>query len=442
MGELLIASSSVDSGIGCWDLHTGADLLRYKSCASPPHGLVCVGHRFLASSQIRDSGAASISYWSWSKPQVDVKSFPSETIKPLAANSEGTYIAGGGSSGNIYFWEVATGRLLKKWNAHLRAVTCLVFSDDSSLIVSASEEGNIKLWSLFMIFDDYAREQASHIYEHSFAGYHSGRVTDLAIGLGGGNAIVVSACEDKTCKVWSLAEGRLLRDVIFPSEIDAIVLDPGEQVFYAGGRDHMIYIAALNAESKPNKNYQRHIIGVLSGHSKGITCLASSSEGNLLLSGSADGEIRVWEPKTHTNVRTFQHSTGPVNNILVVSRSLSNVHMQTSSRRHGSSSFPPLSKFSNSVDENTNNGAIVTLHSTCEVPINSQYRSAEILEDCIKELQQQGSAASTEMEVERLKQECNRHMQMNQQWKKMYDNLHQFCVNELVDGDQKNTSSS
>lgn len=51
-------------------------------------------------------------------------------------------------------------------------------------------------------------------------------------------------------------------------------------------------------------------------------------------------------------------------------------------------------------------------------------------------LQQQGSSAATEMEVERLKRECNRTLQMVQQWKKMYENLHEFCVNELLDGDQ------
>lgn len=50
--------------------------------------------------------------------------------------------------------------------------------------------------------------------------------------------------------------------------------------------------------------------------------------------------------------------------------------------------------------------------------------------------QQRGSSAATEMEVERLKHEYNRTLQMVQQWKKMYENLHEFCVNELLDGDQ------
>jgi len=40
------------------------------------------------------------------QPQVEVKSFPAEPITPLAANHSGTYLVGGGLSGEIYLWEV------------------------------------------------------------------------------------------------------------------------------------------------------------------------------------------------------------------------------------------------------------------------------------------------------------------------------------------------
>ena len=59
----------------------------------------------------------------------------------------------------IWFWwywfvscgfQVATGRLLKKWRAHYRAVTCLVFTEDDSLLVSGSEDGSVRVWPLLM----------------------------------------------------------------------------------------------------------------------------------------------------------------------------------------------------------------------------------------------------------------------------------------------------
>ncbi|KAH9692440.1 protein root initiation defective 3 [Citrus sinensis] len=441
--ELLIASSSVaDTGIGCWDLESGAEQLRYKSCASPPHGLACVGQRFLASSQLREQPSASsgsILYWSWSKPQVEVKSLPAEPIKPIAANSHGTYIAGGGQSGDIYMWEVASGRLLKKWHAHYRAVTCLVFSEDGSFLISGSEDGCVRIWSLLTVFEECESQRASHLYLHSFTG-HTLRITDIVIGYGGVSATIVSASEDRTCKVWSLLKGRLLRNIVFPSVIDAIALDPAEHVFYAGSRDGSIYIAALNAESPSTSSYGMHIIGSLSDHSKAVTCLAYST-GDLLISGSEDGMVRVWDPITHNIVRMFRLAKGPVNNILVVRRplylnlgSFSNPH--TSSRRHGSQLPPPLDKYVTSADEDVDKKGVIRLPSLYNAPRDASYISHRTIENHIKELQQQGSSAATEMEVERLKRECNRTLQMVQQWKKMYENLHEFCVNELLDGDQ------
>ncbi|CAN1197459.1 Protein ROOT INITIATION DEFECTIVE 3 [Linum perenne] len=262
---LVVASSSIDAGIGCWNLTTGAEQLRHKSCASTPHGLSVVGGQFFASSQLRDpkSSSGSILYWSWSKPHVEVRSFVEEPIKPLVANSEGTYLVGGGLSGNIYLWEVATGRRLTKWRAHLRGVTCLVFNEDDSLIVSGSEDGSVRVWSLAMILDDQQKDKASNLHEYSFTG-HTLRITDLVIGFGGGNAIMISASEDRTCKVWSLSKGILLRSVVFPSQIDALALDPGEFVFYAGGRDGKIYVAALSNSSSSSKSQWAHIIGSLS----------------------------------------------------------------------------------------------------------------------------------------------------------------------------------
>lgn len=41
--------------------------------------------------------------------QVAFKSYPVEPIGPLACTSDGAYLAGGGVSGRIYFWEVSLG---------------------------------------------------------------------------------------------------------------------------------------------------------------------------------------------------------------------------------------------------------------------------------------------------------------------------------------------
>ncbi|CAH1427395.1 unnamed protein product [Lactuca virosa] len=274
--EVVIASSSIEARIGCWGLRSGAEHLRYRSCASPPHGLVSVVGRFLASSQLRDSSSSSgsVLFWSWNK--VEVKSFPAEAINPLACNSDGTYIVGGGVSCHIYLWEE---------EEFLVIFTC-----------GRSEDGTVRVWSLLMIFYEEGQQRAGHLYEYSFTG-HALPVTDIVTGYGGSNAIILSASLDRTCKVWSLSRRTLLRNIVFPSIIVAVALDPGEHVFYAGGRDGKIYIAELNAQttSNNNNNYGLHIIGTLSDQSKAICSLGFALDGFQLAVGSEDGMVRVWD---------------------------------------------------------------------------------------------------------------------------------------------------
>ncbi|CAN6811293.1 unnamed protein product [Brassica oleracea] len=219
--------SSIDNGIGSWDLKTGTEQLRFKQCASPAHGLTAVGDKFLAASQLRNASGSSgsIFFWSWNKPQAEVKSFPLESITALAANMEGTYIVGGGASGDIFLWEVSSGKLLKKWHGHYQSVTCLLFSGDDSLLVSGSKDGYVRVWSLIRLFDDIQRQQqGSTFYEHDF-NEHTTSVTDIVIDYGGCNALLVTASEDCTCKVWSLSKGKLLRNIIFPAAINALALN-------------------------------------------------------------------------------------------------------------------------------------------------------------------------------------------------------------------------
>ncbi|CAI0465162.1 unnamed protein product [Linum tenue] len=428
--EMVIASSSVDAGIGCWDLKTGAkQSLHYKSCASTRHGLSAVGSRFLASSQLRDPKLASgfIYYWSWSKPGVEVKSFVEEPIKPIAANREGTYLVGGGISGkipgNIYLWEVATGRLLKKWRGHLRQVTCLVFNDDDSLLVSGSEDGSVKVWALLKMLDD---QQTDDPYLYSFA-EHTLPITDLVIGYGGWNAVIVSASEDRTCKVWSLSKGELLRSVVFPCIINAIVLDPGETVFYAGGKDGKIYLTALSASSSSSKSPWLHIIGSLSSGSKNlneaVTSLAYSTSKNWLLAGSEDGSIRIWDPKNMSLIRGFNHEKGPVNNLQVI-------------RRRKSSLPPKLWTPQNTKDADSTTEAIITLPHINNNLLDAAYVTSQLINDQLKELQQKGSSTAAEMGVAKLKHDLAESRQMTKRLKKTHDLLHEFCIDELLEGNR------
>lgn len=135
---------------------------------------------------------------------------------------------------------MASGKLLNKWHAHYRSITCLTLSDDESLLISGSEDGCVRVWSLMMywifiyhhlfilgyvnscsliftvqvllfiflfwcyrMFDDIGKEAASSLYKYSFS-EHTLRVTDVVCGHGLCNSIIISSSMDRTCKVRSV----------------------------------------------------------------------------------------------------------------------------------------------------------------------------------------------------------------------------------------------
>lgn len=74
-------------------------------------------------------------------------------IASLSFNSDGTLIAAGSrdvtyQDNNIRIWDFASGRQLTTLFGHTEAVVGTVFTSDDKLLVSASEDGTIRLWGI------------------------------------------------------------------------------------------------------------------------------------------------------------------------------------------------------------------------------------------------------------------------------------------------------
>ncbi|KAG0589114.1 hypothetical protein M758_2G245100 [Ceratodon purpureus] len=385
--------------------------------------------------------------------QVAFKSYPVEPIGPLACTSDGAYLAGGGASGRIYFWEVATGQLLRLWPAHYKNVSCLVFSDDDSLLISGADDGLINVWPLLRVLDMGEDNQGAEGQVAAMYGWsdHTLPVTGLLAGSGGPNAVVVSCSLDHTCKIWSLALGTLLRSIVFPTALNAVVLDPGEYALYAGGADGRIFITALNFGVPISSGILADgILGTdaaLIGHSRAVTSLAFSMDGVSLVSGSEDCTARLWDTTSKQVLRTFTHNKGPINCLLVLPRPplLQHGTQQGRSLNRQIPTIPvaPLSKYiaSDAVSHEPNpwEGPLVVLPASYqeEEDFEGHSYSSAAMERQIQELEQRGSTAAMQMELERLRSELRRALHNGQQWQQLHQELYCFCVDELMGGNKE-----
>uniref|UniRef100_A0A3Q3W2L8 WD repeat-containing protein 18 n=1 Tax=Mola mola TaxID=94237 RepID=A0A3Q3W2L8_MOLML len=304
--EVIVSS---DSGSQLWnttvfDLHSGSSLLSYRGGNSSARALTVLGGQFLLSAQL---GKNFINVWELQrKDQLQQKIVCPGVVTCLIASPNGLFLAAAVGEA-VYLWEVSTGRLLSVLSRHYQDVTCLKFTDDSSHFISGGKDNLALVWSLPSVI----QLDLSHTPEprHVLA-RHSLPITDLHCGLMGTQARVATASLDHTVKVWELSSGELLLSILFDVEIMSVTMDPCEYFLFCGGSDGNIFQVSLCGQSDDGNQ-------VFRGHRNLVTCLSVSMDGTLLLSGSHDETVRLWDIQSKQSIRCLAHK-GPVTNAIIM----------------------------------------------------------------------------------------------------------------------------
>ncbi|KAG2429250.1 hypothetical protein HXX76_011019 [Chlamydomonas incerta] len=358
---ILIANSNADGLITVCDPVTGSQVSAYKGNGSPRNGLATLGNDYIVAAQVHKH---ALHFWSWQREQVLQRSFAAEALTCLACSPDGAYLAAGGASGTLYLWEVGSGRLMRAWAAHYKAATALLFVGSCGLLLSGGEDTLVHVWPLAQLLDPataadphspaFARPAPLHAWSD-----HTLPVTALAVGAGEAAAVVASGSADRTVKLRRLGDGALLRAVALPAAVNDLVLDAGEQWLYAAGGDGAIYQVPLLAAADPAAAPAAAAAGTAGtaaagghdgasgsgssgaaglatflGHSRSVTCLAlaparsggagagatagaggagpgaggGSGSGGcdaVLVSGSEDGTVRVWDLRSRQPVQVI-----------------------------------------------------------------------------------------------------------------------------------------
>ncbi|XP_028299434.1 WD repeat-containing protein 18 isoform X2 [Gouania willdenowi] len=297
-----------------WDLHGGASLLSYRGSPSSARGLTVLRDGFVLSAQ---PGKNFISAWELHRKEpLQQKIMCPSVVTCLTASHDGFFLAAGVSE-SVYLWEVCSGKLLSVLSRHYQEVTCVAFTDDSSHVVTGGKDNMALVWSLSSVVqvDAGSAPDPRHVLAR-----HSLPIADLHCGMMGAQARVATASLDQTVKVWELSSGELLLSVLFDTEILSVTFDPCEYFLFCGGSDGNIFQVSLCTQNTSrDKSFQSDVEGnqLFRGHNDHVTCLSVSLDGTLLLSGSHDETVRVWDVQSKQCVRCIQHK-GHVTNAFIM----------------------------------------------------------------------------------------------------------------------------
>ncbi|XP_061592974.1 WD repeat-containing protein 18 [Cololabis saira] len=310
---------SSDSGSQLWNVTvfdplSGSSLLSYRGGSSAARSLAVLRGEFLLSAQL---GKNFINVWELQrKDQLQQKIVCPGVVTCLTASPDGSFLAAGVSEA-VYLWEVSSGRLVAVLSRHYQDVTCMKFTDESSHFVSGGKDNLALVWSLSSVvqLDLNHSPEPRHVLSR-----HSLPITDLHCGMMGPQARIVTASLDQTVKVWELSSGELLLSILFDVEIMSVTCDPCEFFLFCGGSDGNIFQVSLCSQNlSRDKSFQSESEGnqVFKGHRTLVTCLSVSMDGTLLLSGSHDETVRLWDIQSKQSIRCLAHK-GPVTNAVIM----------------------------------------------------------------------------------------------------------------------------
>lgn len=308
-----------------------------ESVAFSPDGLQIVS----------GSNDGSVRLWSSRTGQELVTLSKSNSqIQSVIFSPDGFYIASGSLEVSIRVWNAITAQISTALHGHESTVTSVAFSSDSLRLASGSRDKTVRLW-------DFKSGQALLVLTGHSGSVESGTFTPDSLHI-------VSGSDNKTFKIWDIATGQAWKECKIGDDLytlQSVSFSPDGLRIAVGASRGSVYYPCHRPElllwrinhlyehdmtdirlggtdfhtsikydkiSNPRRLYSTSsplpLIGdskdldsddndAAEGHSSYIQSVAFSRNGCLIVSGSYDHTVQLWDARTRQHVaRLGAHS--------------------------------------------------------------------------------------------------------------------------------------
>ena len=274
-----VLSGSEDRSLRLWDVNTGEEKWIVRENTLPIQAIAVSRNGELASC-VSEDGTARI----WDLTFVA----PKAVFKGRGHQMNATVISGDGiemafGAGDCTIWRVNlesnTQQILE---GHSATVHCLTLTPDEEILLSGADDGTVRAWNW----------KTCHLLFELLG--HWDAVDSIAVMPDGKKAVTGS--RDQTLRVWDLKTGEHLRTLDGHSgSIKAVVVSASTGQVISGSTDRTIRCWDIDSSSKDHQPCP---------HNQPVVLLSMSSDGTRTISGTWYGDLTVWEslsPANHDN---------------------------------------------------------------------------------------------------------------------------------------------
>ncbi|WP_315791604.1 NB-ARC domain-containing protein [Fischerella sp. JS2] len=211
----------------------------------------------------------------------------------VAFSPQGNILASGSFDSLLKIWDVSTGKEIRTCTGHNHGISSVTFSPDGKVIASAGLDGLVKLWDV---------STAACI--DTFYG-HSHQVLSVAFSPVG--KILASGSLDCSIKLWDVRSGTEIKTFFVHNHtILSLAFSCDGKTLASGSLDTSIKLWNIRTAQE---------IKTFTGHTRGIFSVAFSPNGSTLVSGSADKTVKLWDVITGNCLKTYTGHTNTVSSV-------------------------------------------------------------------------------------------------------------------------------
>ncbi|GAA94044.1 uncharacterized protein L969DRAFT_92976 [Mixia osmundae IAM 14324] len=130
------------------------------------------------------------------------------------------------------------------------------------------------------------------------------------------SVILATGGYDNTIRFWEAWSGVCSRTIQHPeSAVNRLAISPDKRFLAAAGNQHVRLYDVQHAGTT-NSSGSSSAVASFDGHTGNVTALAWHCEGKWLVTGSEDGTLKIWDTRSATVQRNFDHKS-PVNDCVI-----------------------------------------------------------------------------------------------------------------------------
>lgn len=191
-----------------------------------------------------------------------------------------------GTTNEIRIWSVELGQCIKTFQGHSDRITCLLFHPNEECIISASEDGTIRIWNI-------DSEECLLLIDN----YYSISCVDLSPD----GQSIVSSSADCAIKIWDIRNGQCVKTFKGQNRwYNSLFFSPNGNLLMVAQEDIRIW----------DINSERCIMTI-----NDCEYAKYNDDGSQIVSSSCDKSIKIWDSKTGTCVKVFKKNYDKVRSI-------------------------------------------------------------------------------------------------------------------------------